>query len=472
MPAFPRAASAAMMGGALAAVLAAPLPAQSADRLFVSGRDALVAYDLATGHELARFATPGLSADMVVLESGHILLNHRDGNAVLVVDASTLGEVARLPSSALGGTRPVHAYLSPPLGGRRFFVTLNDGDEASTAPFAPATDSTALFVDATPGSPDFLRPVGEVRLGTGHHKMTFAPDRPRAAVSNIGDCASVLQVLDFADPAAIRIVAALPAEAIGLDHREGRRPCHPRGGEAGVRPAPHGTATDPVTGRGYHNLNGLGAFVGLDMRAEAPQFRLLPATRGWGGAAIAAHPTAGLLYGPQYAPREGDARAPGVACQIGQIAIIDARADSIAGEVPVLKDGPDCTRALAGTPEAGARTGYATLAGTTLFLPVGTLGAATMRSHAVAVVDVSVPHAPRQLPSIRVGAHSGHRDNALTGDGRLLVVPSNVDNVVHVIDAVSREVVRHFAVVAQPNRVAVFGASGASRATGPMPAAR
>jgi YVTN family beta-propeller protein len=47
-----------------------------------------------------------------------------------------------------------------------------------------------------------------------------------------------------------------------------------------------------------------------------------------------------------------------------------------------------------------------------------------------------------------------------------------VDNVVHVIDTATREVVRHFPVVAQPNRVAVFGASGPSKPAGPMPAAR
>jgi hypothetical protein len=51
-----------------AAALGAPLlvaapPADAADRVFVSGRDALAVHDLATGQEVARFATPGLSAD-------------------------------------------------------------------------------------------------------------------------------------------------------------------------------------------------------------------------------------------------------------------------------------------------------------------------------------------------------------------------------------------------------------------------
>lgn len=168
----------------------------------------------------------------------------------------------------------------------------------------------------------------------------------------------------------------------------------------------------------------------------------------------------------------GDSRAPGAACQVGQLVLIDARADRIAAELPILKDGPDCARSLAGTPEIGARTGYITLAGNTLFLPLSSLGAATTRSHAVAVVDVSAPAEPRQLPSIRVGAHNGHRDNALTGDGRFLIVPSNLDGMVQVIDTTARAVVRHFPVVAQPNRVAVFGSSGASKPAGPMAAAR
>lgn len=466
-----------MFRSVFTAALGAPLflsaaPASAQDRVFVSGQDALVAYDLATGQEVARFATPGTSADMVMLESGHLLLNHRDGNAVLVVNANTLTEVARFPSSTLGGTRPVHAYLSPMLNGRRAVVIANDGDESRTPPGTPATDSSALFVDATPGSPTFLQPIGEVRLGTGHHKLAFAPDRARAVFSNIGDCAAVLQVVDFADPTQPRVIAVLDAAGIGLTGQDGARPCHPRGGQAGVRPAPHGTATDPVTGRAWHNLNNMGAFVSLDTRAETPSFRLLPATRGWGGAAIAAHPTAGFAYAPQFAPREGDARSPGAVCQVGQVALLDARADRVAAELPILADGPDCTRSLAGTPEAGLRTGYATLVRDTLFLPLATLGAPTTRSHGVAVVDVSVPNEPRQLPTIRVGAHNGHRDNALIGDGRLLLVPNNVDATISVIDTARREVVRSFPVVATPNRIAVFGASGASKPSGPMPTAR
>jgi hypothetical protein len=43
-----------------------------------------------------------------------------------------------------------------------------------------------------------------------------------------------------------------------------------------------------ATGRGCHNLNDMGAFFSLGMRAEAPECRLLPATRGWNAATAAA----------------------------------------------------------------------------------------------------------------------------------------------------------------------------------------
>jgi len=238
-----------------------------------------------------------------------------------------------------------------------------------------------------------------------------------------------------------------------------------------VRPPPHGAATDPVTGRGFYTLNTLGGFVSLDMRAEAPEFRLLPATHGSGGAAIAARPTAGLLHSPHDAPREGDSRAPGDARRLGKLAMIDARADRVAPELPILADGPDCTRRLADTPQIGARTVDATLAGDVLFLPQRTLRAASTPSHAVAVVDVSTPSEPRQLPSIRASARHRHRGTQLSGDGRFLIVLSNVDNVVHVIDTDAHQVVQHVPVVAIPNRVAVFGAAFPSRPPAPMPVA-
>ena len=98
-----------------------------------------------------------------------------------------------------------------------------------------------------------------------------------------------------------------------------------------------------------------------------------------------------------------------------------------------------------------------------------TLGAATTRSQHVAAFDVATPAEPRQLPSIRVGAHNGHRDLALTGDGRFLIVPDNIDNTVSVIDTLTRAVLRTIPVVATPTRLATFGeATGPSKPAGPL----
>lgn len=451
------------------AAAAAPAATRAADGvLFASVTNQLIAYDLGTGAERARFATPGTSADMMVTGDGTLLLNHRDAHAIVMVDARTLTEIGRVPSSAMGGRRPVHAYLTPVIGGRQFFVALNDGE---SAPGQPNTDNTALFIDVTPGSPTRHQVVGEVKLGHGHHKANFHPTLPRMAISNIADCTEILGVYDYAEPREIRRIAVLDAAGLGLDGSSPDKTCTPAAGRPGVRPAPHGAGADPISGRGVHNLNGTGQFVMIEMAAARPTFSMLQ-TSGWGGAAIAAHPTGRLLYGPQYAPRVGDARAPGAPCQVGQIAVIDAAAPAIAAEIPVLKDGPGCSRTLAGTPEGGARVGYAVVTpdGSRLFLPLGTLGPASARSNAVAVFDLAVPAQPRQLPSITVGAHGGHRDVALTGDGRFLLVPANVANTVSVIDTATGEVVRSIAVPPGVNRLAAFGTAGPSKPSGPFAA--
>jgi DNA-binding beta-propeller fold protein YncE len=455
---------------ALAAALAlAALPLRAEDTIvFVSARNHLVAYDLATGAERARFATPGLSSDMMVTRDGVLLLNHRDGDTILVVDARRLRELARIPSSSMGGRRPVHGYLTPVIGGQQFFVALNDG---VSTPGQPNTDNTALFIDVTPGSPTYLKPAGEVRLGQGHHKAAFHPTLPRMAVSNINDCEEIVGVYDFANPAAIRRVPSSDARRLGLDGSSEAKTCTPTASRPGVRPAPHGAATEPVSGLAVHNLNGTGQFVLVDMGAEPSSFTAL-ATRGWGGAAIGVHPFGRWLYGPQYAPREGDRRAPGLPCQVGQIAVIDGAKASVVTEIPVLKDGPDCTRSLAGTPEAGARLGYVAVAprGDKLFLPLGTLGPETTRSSAVAVFDLSEPQRPVRRASIAVGLHNGHRDMAMTGDGTRLLVPANIDNTLTVIDMAKAEAVRSFPVTATPNRVATFSpTSGPSKPAGPPP---
>lgn len=462
----------------LASAVAVALPAAAADAqrhtLFVSGRDALAAYDLATGAEIARFATPGLSADLQITSAGTLLLNHRDSHQVLMVDAVRLGELGRL-SSRIGGTRPVHAYTSPVIGGRQFFVALFDGEARATQPGAEATDSSALFIDIVPGSPTYRQIVGEVRLGNGHHKIAFSPTHARMSVSNIADCDEIVGVYDFSNLADIRRVAAFDAAAMGLDGSAPSRTCDAATPAAAgtVRPAPHGTATSPINGRHVHNLNGTGEMLIIDDVETTPRFSRLATRGGSGGAYVQVHGKGRFAYAPQNTPRQGAAGArAGVDCQIGQIAVIDTVDARIVNEVPVRYDGGACTRSLAGTEASAARPAFAAVSpdGRTLFVTTGTLPQPGARARQLLVFDIADPANPRQLPSIEVGAAEGHRDLAVTGDGRQLIVPANLDGVVHVVDMVERAVVRSFPVVAQPNRIGTYQAAGAgpSRPVGPV----
>jgi DNA-binding beta-propeller fold protein YncE len=456
------------------------------DLVFVGTRDALVAYEVATGTEVARVPNSNDTTDMQVTADGVLLANHRGGmanpagNGIIALDARTGAELRRLPSSAMGGTRPVHAYLTPVVGGRQFFIAANDGNAGATARGVEAADSALTAIDVTPGSATRLTVTGEVRAGNGHHKLTFSPASGRFSVSNISDCDEVIGLYRITSDGKLTRTSAVDAVQLGFDGSTREKTCDATGRE-GVRLSPHGAVTAPVNGRHVHNLNGTGQFVMIDADAETPRVTVFDTQGGSGGANMTAHLDGRTLFGAQFTPREGGqgARA-GQACQIGQIAVIDAAAGGLARQVPVRLDGPDCTRSLAGTDEALVRPAYSVLSGDgrTLFVTLGTMGGASpeagmaARSRKLVMFDLNEPGYPRQLPSLEVGASNGHRDMAVSADGRLLFVPSNRDHTVSVIDMIERRVLRSFKVADEPNRVAAFGPGGPSRATGPVPPIR
>lgn len=455
---LPRAALAAAL--ATGAAQAAP-PTDTI--LFVSARDHLVAYDAATGAEKARFATPGVSSDMLITPEGLLVLNHRDANQVVMVDARSLREVGRIASSGIGGSRPVHLYLAPDRpDGRRLVLVANDGN----AERPTRDDNSALILDVTdPAAP---KVAGEVRLGIGHHKLAFSRDGMRFSASNISDCDEVVGVYDIADPAKPARLFAVKGADLGLDGQDGRPACDPTGRQ-GRRPAPHGAATFGASGLHVHNANGTGQFILIDAEATPPRLAGVLATRGGsGGASIAAHPAGRFAYGPQNTPRAGGSAAQaGGACQIGQLAVLDGLAQRLAAEVPILYDA-DC----AALPEraTGARPAYAfvTPDGRTLAITVGTLNATQPgRAERLVLFDLADPAAPRQVASVPVGAAAGHRDAALTRDGRFLFVPGNADASVTIVDLAERRAVRQLAVAAEPNRVAAWSPSaGPTKAPG------
>ncbi|HYH97023.1 hypothetical protein [Hyalangium sp.] len=391
--------------------------------LFVGAEGSLISYDVETGQQRPG-AVPEVSspADLQVLEDATVLVNLTVRNEVLVVDGRTLEERARIPSR---GERPNHSYVSPSRNGKRYWLTLNDG--LSSKPEA----STALFIDAAQGSPTYLQPVGEVPLGRGHHKATFSNTRERVVISNIADCSNVLSVYDYSDVKNLQRVLTLSAVDLGLT-------C-----TLNAPLAPHGCATSKVSGRAYCNLTGPGILVSIDVDATPPTAQILY-TGGKGGGHTVAHAEGRYLYSVQELPREGSATHPGAPCQVGQLVVVDASTDSIAGQVPLLYRGPSCAAPLAGTDEAKATASHLLLSkdGKTLYVTAsGAFDDAASRVRQELVLDLSQPASPTQRTSIPVGASLGSHPAALSSEGRYLFIANTVDNTLSQIDTTTNTVV-------------------------------
>src|SRR5260221_5108870 len=295
--------------------------AEPASIVAVSGRDQLALYDLATGAELARFDAPGGSSDLMALGSGVALSNHTAGNAVVLIDLKGRNELGRLPSSSLGGTRTVHMYLSPATGGRQYVIVLNDGNERGTPKGERPKDSTLLLIDAMPSSPTYLKPVGETRLGIGHHKTGFSMERPAVAVASISDCSDVVSVYDYQNASEIKLIKTFSAADLGYDGSTPLKTCDETG-KAGLMASPHATGTSAPTGRVPPFPTLTRQTTPFDIDADVPTVKLIP-TAGTGGASVKDLPGGRFMVVPQRGPREVYQRADGSLCQVGQLAVID-----------------------------------------------------------------------------------------------------------------------------------------------------
>jgi YVTN family beta-propeller protein len=457
-----------LVGGACGSDDEPMTPPQStplAQALFVAHEGFLASYDVATGNERAG-TLPNVTGpvDLQALADGTLLVNLTGRNELLILDGKTMLERARLPSSSKGAARPVHSYLSPEVGGKRYWFTFNDGAENM-----PATNS-ALLVDVTPGSPKYLQAVGEVALGVGHHKAAFSTTMARVAISNISDCMNVVTVYDFTDPANIKSLATLTSKDAGWDGSSFPKTCDPTY-KMGVPPAPHGCATSKVSKKAYCNITGSGDIVAVDLDAPAPAFKLIPTT-GSGGGYTKASRDGRYLFSLQSSPREGDMKKPGALCQVGQLVVVDAQTDTAVKQLPLLYKGPGCAEALAMTPAETDEPGHLQISpdGKTLFVAVGGgFMVAAARSNQHLVVDISDPANAVQKASLTVGQGTGHRADVLSGDGKFVFVTNNVDGTVTQIDAASAVVVKTIKTKDQPLTVATWGTTeGPSEQTGPI----
>ena len=394
--------------------------------------------------------------NMQALADGHVMVNLTGRDEILVVDGYTMLEEARIASSGIGGTRPVHSYITPD---RDLWLTLNDGSEGE--------GNTAAFVDLRNGAATRFEIVGEVELGVGHHKATFSRTMDRVVISNIGDCDDALSVYDYSDLGDVRLLATLSGADAGFDGDD------PGGGnfdptycdptyERGLPPAPHGCAT-ASNGRAYCNLTSSGDIVVVDLDADEPTFSLI-GTGGSGGGKTDVHPAGRYVYSLQESPRGG--------CGIGQLVVIDSRTDSVVSEVPLGYYGPGCDEDLAGTDAETANPDHLTFThdGDTLYVGVaGGFEVADARVDQHVVVDTRDPADPVQLESLPMGVSTGHSDDALSGDGRLLVCVDSVDNSLTLVDAAACDRLGTITTGDNPKAVATFGSKEVpSEQTGPF----
>jgi hypothetical protein len=436
----------------------------------IAGEKELALFNVKSGEKKASIPVEGASSDMMVTAAGVLLLNHTASHQIIAVDMKTQQEIARFPSSSMGGKRPVHSYLTPVINGRQYYVALNDG-ESSASSAQPPQDSTMLFVDVTPGSSTYLKATGEARLGLGHHKIGFSTKSMRAVVSNIADCGDVLSVYDYSDVASIKLVKSFAAKDFGLDGSSALKTC----GSQAIRLSPHGVGTSAKSGKIYHFITGTGQVAIIDADAPEPSMKVVQ-TSGKGGSAIKDQPGGAFMVIPQRAPREVMMDAAGAPCQIGQLAVLDAVQERLAAQIPIFLTGPDCRETLTGTKSQSVVPEYGVFSpdGRTLFVQLGTLTssrAPTDRASHIAVFDMKDPYRPRQLPSIPVGAASGHRGLVMSGDGKMLFSAAKEEGSLTIVDVASRKVVKTLPAIAGASRVVTYDAQGRpSKPVGPATA--
>lgn len=408
----------------------------------------LISYDIETGKALPG-EIPGMAApsDMQILENGILMVNLTDSNKILVVDARTMIEIDRIPSSSGTGSRPVHSFITNERNGGQYWVAMNDGTPANKP------SNSARFVQIKEGHADYLKAVGEVPLGLGHHKAAWSARSERGVISSIGDTNDILTVIDYSNIGDIQRVATLDWKAAGL--------------EFGRSAAPHGCGISPASGKGYCNLTGPGIIAAVDMDAATPAFKMI-ATAGGGGGYTAAHTGGRYVYSVQARPREGTG---GARCQVGQIAVIDSESDSLIKELPVFLKGPSCTDSIGATDQKTAGPGHIlfTKDGNRAYVGMASSSADSLgRSRVQLVLDVSDPADPEQLASVDIGASLSHHADIITGTGKDVFVANNMDASITHIEAATGGVIKTITVKANPKTLASYGeAEGPSHQTGP-----
>jgi len=428
----------------------------------ITQQGVIVGYDVATGEQIGeQISNVETPYGMQSLQDGTVLVNLSNRNEILIFDGTTMTELSRVPSSGVSGTRPVDSLISPEHDGQAYWLSLNDGSSGNSA------SNTALFIDINPASEDYLKAVGEIQIGLGHHQAGFSATRERVAVSNFSDCNNVVGVYDYSDPSNIKTLETLTAVEMGYDNSTKDKTCDTTESE-GVSIKPHGCATSLASGKVYCNTTTGGKLIIVDIDAATPAFEVLQMS-GTGGGYVKEGKGGEYMYTVQSTPREGNG---GANCRIGQLVTVDASTDTIASTVPMFYKGPDCTDVLTGTDESASQGNHLKLSldGEILFVALApSFGSTGAHVRQQVVYDLSDPANPVQLDSIPVGSSSVQRGTAITGDGKYHYVTNIDDGTVTEIDVAALKVTRTLPAETYPKMVSTFGTEeGPSLPVGPV----
>lgn len=170
--------------------------------------------------------------------------------------------------------------------------------------------------------------------------------------------------------------------------------------------------------------------------ATRPIWAKILTTQGKGGGYTQAGPGGHFIYSLQELPREGP-KTGDKACQIGQLAVVDAKAEAVVAQLPLGYTGPACTQMLAGSDKETANPGHMHITddGKRALLSIGGgFGKADARIRKTVVVDLTDPTKPVQLPSIAAGLATSHRGDACSADSKVYVVANNAEASVTRVD--------------------------------------
>jgi hypothetical protein len=301
--------------------------------------------------------------------------------------------------------------------------------------------------------------VPPIPLGPGHHTVTLVDAPHYALVTSADGCNTVISVLDVSFPDVVVTRLSLAASQLGWDGSSPSATCDPNVPRptdphpSGCVVVPHGSGMPPTAAC---RLDGNGSLVFLDPHAGT--FQLL-STHGAGPGAMAAAPDVeDRLYLVQSLPREGQGGQP---CQVGQLAVVDDANWRLVAELPLLYDGPDCTRTLV-SDEAGIFPGGMVVDGRRIFVLPSTDAASISRQ--VLVVEAGSPAGPVQSKSLAVGAGAGARVfDGGTYDNREIYLLDNVDATVTVIDPFPGSVTQTLRVLANPSVLGVLRVGSPAR---------